>query len=470
MFMKKIFYLIAILAITLASCDKNEVENTTQNSSILNVEGLNVFNSAEELQNLILSSSTEQYNNRWKEIGKMAKVNSEFDTENQMSDSISKSEELPSELIPNENFRNIVNENGEFIVGNKVYKICKYGTLYSDIQNIDELRLIDSIKISNSPYFEDKLKKIGNIFLYETFATNDDVDNANNIEQQKSPTKYKSVLSTSATPNIDNFPVKSTARHTVVGKWRDALFGEDKWHYETIKSRRRLGAKLYDFNYIVYKESGFSSKVQHNETWFKTWVQVKSWDNGITIGWKDMIFKVKMPGMEKWQKPTNLSTAKNTKYTEYVTSVDFSKTPLAVGNDALTIVIPFIGEKDFSYADLQEMIYKFAAKKLVSTLNSARTKANGFMVDVPSQETRYIYIASTEKWKKGPELNHVFPSDGVSFEIFAGNGGDFLYYMQKSMTASMKMKNFELISGMAYAYTDNDNEGYTGMVIKKIAE
>jgi len=52
----------------------------------------------------------------------------------------------------------------------------------------------------------------------------------------------------------------------VVGKWRVALFGEDKWHYETIKSRRRLGAKLYDFDYIVYKKSGFSSKVQHNET------------------------------------------------------------------------------------------------------------------------------------------------------------------------------------------------------------
>lgn len=92
------------------------------------------------------------------------------------------------------------------------------------------------------------------------------------------------------------------------------------------------------------------------------------------------------------------------------------------------------------------------------------------MVDVPSQETRFIYIATSEKWEKGPELNHVFPSDGISFEIFAGNGGSFLYYMQKSMTASMNMKNFELISGMAYAYTDNDNDGYTGMVIKKIAD
>lgn len=29
------------------------------------------------------------------------------------------------------------------------------------------------------------------------------------------------------------------------------------------------------------------------------------------------------------------------------------------------------------------------------------------------------------------------------------------------------MKNFELISGMAYAYTDNDNEGFTGMIVKK---
>ncbi len=157
--MRKIFYLLAIVAFTLTSCDKNELENTLLNPSILNINGLNVFNSAEELQNLILSTSTEQYNNRWKERGDMTKVISEFGTDNQISDSISKSEELLSELIPNENFRNIVNENGEFIVGNQVYKICKYGTLYSDIQNIDELRSIDSIKISNSPYFEEKLKK-----------------------------------------------------------------------------------------------------------------------------------------------------------------------------------------------------------------------------------------------------------------------------------------------------------------------
>jgi len=32
---------------------------------------------------------------------------------------------------------------------------------------------------------------------------------------------------------------------------------------------------------------------------------------------------------------------------------------------------------------------------------------------------------------KGPELNQVFPSDGVSVKIFAGNAGNFLYYMQK---------------------------------------
>lgn len=66
--MRKIFYLLVIVAFTLTSCDKNELENTLLNPSILNINGLNVFNSAEELQNLILSTSTEQYNNRWRDI------------------------------------------------------------------------------------------------------------------------------------------------------------------------------------------------------------------------------------------------------------------------------------------------------------------------------------------------------------------------------------------------------------------
>lgn len=185
MFMKKLFYLIGLVAFTLISCEKNEVESTFQNSSSQNINGLNVFNTAEELENLILSSSTEKYNKRLIKNRGFAKMVSEFDINNQITDSLLKSEELLSELIPNENFRNIVNENGEFIVGNKVYKICEYGTLYSDIQYIDELRLIDSVKISNSPYLVEKLKKIGNIYLYETFETNNNEINNMIAKQQK---------------------------------------------------------------------------------------------------------------------------------------------------------------------------------------------------------------------------------------------------------------------------------------------
>ncbi|MDR0811016.1 MAG: hypothetical protein LBN23_01895 [Paludibacter sp.] len=464
--MPKIKFLFAasIIIATFAACDKNELENNSEIATTTNLYGLNVFSSAEELQNLIhSSSSTEQYNKRWKGKESINKVKS---TSEEFSDNIIETEELLADLIPNENFRNIVNEKGEFIVGTTIYKICKFGTLYTDVKYKDELELINQVKIDNSSYIDEKLKKIGNVYLYETFANHSVEDNYTETDKMGVNGMQKAIAATTAEPNINSFPVKSASRHTIVGGWLDAIFGEDIWRYETIASGKRLGAKLYDYNYVVTKETGFSAKVQHNGTWFGTWGLIPSWSDGITIGWEDMLFKITIPEMEQWQKPKNIPMGTYPKYTEYITKIDFSKTPFAVGNNS--IVIPFIGETNFTDADLQEMIYKFAAGQLISALNSARNSANGLMVDVPSRNTRYIYIAKSNKWYNGREVNHVYMG-GVSFEIYAGNQGDFYSYMLKSMTASQSMKHFELISGKAYAYVQYSGV-YKGMIVKKIAD
>lgn len=446
----------------LYSCENQDFNYKTPSSNVTKKEQrtINRFETAEELQKIINSeSSTQQYKIR------------EFSDRKTQKNSLKNSNgldfayknELLYDLIPNENLRNIVNHNGEFIVGDSIYKICTYGTLYAHIKNREELRLIDSSSVANANYIGNRLKKTGNIFLYETFLTKTDSKDVA-LDKTSTQNRIKKQITADENINISQFPVKSISRFTVVGKLRDKLFGEDKWHYETIYRGERLGAKLYDYNYVIVSATGFAAKVERKK-WYG-WRQNKTWDNGITVGWEDMVFKVTIPGLDNFipKKPVRVTK----EYSEYH-RVDFSKFPFSVGDGGVTVLIPYIMDKNIkvSYADIQHKIYDFLAGTLVSGLNSAKEKANGFILDVPKTNTRYIYIRNTKTTTYRHKFNHHF-NKNFHFILYAGNGGSFNYYFKKSFEKSFEMKNFELVSGTAYAYTPNTQGGYTGMIVKKI--
>ena len=456
-----------IAAMAFTGCNNNDVENIISQEPtavFTNTDGINVFLSAIVLNDLIETNSTASLNNRYKNTSLRfaAPVNEEMQLE---------LEEKLADLIPDERFRNVVNEEGKLIVGNTIYQINEYGTLYTDLEFAHELATIDSIKVANAQRIAEKEKKIGNVFIYETYASCEAEDSDSEIEIfdiAESPSRAPAATNASE-PNINAFPVKSSARSTVVGKWRDAIFGEDKWHYESMQSPRRIAAKLYDYNYIVTKSTGIHAKIQHNGTWLKTWGIVNSWSKPITIGWDEMLYKIKIPDMPKEISelhPIGYSTFESPNYTEVGTSVKFTSFPFAVGDGQASLVVPFFGKQSMSYAKIQEMIYKFSMKSLISSMNSASKTANGFMIDVPSEKARYIYIAKSRKSKVGREVEQNFGSS-FGFEIFVGNGG-FMKYFSKSVSASYNMKDFELVSGQAYAYTEDTNGKFVGMVIKKV--
>lgn len=447
--------LCVLLTIALVSCEKNDITTHTLEQEKYQLNDVNVFNSKAELENIVYSSvSTEKYNIRKShtktELYKVKQSSAELG-------SIDSVEILLEELVPNNNFRNILNDNGEFVVSDTIYRITPSGTFYTAVENRDELNSINISDFDNATYVEDKTKVIGNISLYETFPI---------IENQEEYGQTSTSSSTASTPNINAFPVKNASRWTIVGGWRDNIFGEDKWHYETIQDHRRLCANLYDYNYVGFKAAGFKAKVQHNNTWFGTWGIVNSWDRELTIGWKDMIFEIDMPGLGNITLPKNpIYTNNSLSYSQYIPNIDFEKFPFAVGDGGINFIIPLISKKvSFTYADLQKMIYLFAKKELVAGMNSLRDK--GFVVDIPSQNKRYIYFTNSQKSVIGREISQEYFSS-VEFVIKFGNQGDFWSYLGQSVVASQNMKYFRLVSGMAYAYTPNATGGYTGMIVKK---
>ncbi len=451
--MKK--FILSIVCLGLIACQKN---NTIARVEPLQktTENINVFNSIDELQKLVDSDvPTENFNIR-KSYRVLALSPSTMATAKEAQNIANETEILLEKLIPDNNLRNLVNDKGEFIVADNIYRIAPEGTFYTNIRYKDEIDLIDSAMVAKASYISESLKKIGNVYLYETFGNQTEVETIDDVEA--APRKAKA--------NINAFPVKNVARWTVVGKWIDNIFGHGKWHYEPIEDRRRIGANLYDHNYVVIKTAGFKAQIQDNFSWFKTWKNSSSWDRELTIGWQNMIFELSIPKVEHITLPKNVIYEDHRQYQyAYNSTLQLKDFPLSLGEGGVTVLIPILWvEKTFSYDDLLRLTYKFLGNVLVNQMRNLAAK--GFIVEVPSQGKVYLFVADSKKTVRRVSLSHVYRRS-FDFIIHAGNGGGFGYYLGKSLSDSRNMKDFRLISGEAYAYTTDEKGNYKGMVVRK---
>lgn len=80
--------------------------------------------------------------------------------------------EIPySTLVPEREFRDLLNSRGEIQVGDTVYCISAHGTFYSHKNNFQELRrVVDSFQQEVVRDSEENLVQIGNVYLFKTFA------------------------------------------------------------------------------------------------------------------------------------------------------------------------------------------------------------------------------------------------------------------------------------------------------------
>lgn len=173
-------------------------------------------------------------------------------------------------LVPNENFARLLNWKGEIIVNDSLYKITPIGTFcFSNateqssqiIENYyNQLITEDSISFNSNTY----IQLTPDLILYNSFPEL----NTNDTEN--------------GTRALDLIPLKYFSSQSNGWVWRKLSsllhLGERSIkHYEYLKSKRVNGS-LYDYNYVVYAESGtFVSASRKRDGFFKK-----------INGWKDI--------------------------------------------------------------------------------------------------------------------------------------------------------------------------------------
>lgn len=296
--MKRVFYVFALVAFTLTSCDKNEVaepqvqsdsnrlEFKSRNEVLLAIEALD---NGSDCDVLLKNPNFVNFAKAKEMIRKngMQKV-----------DGISTDEFTLAldTLVPNKSFAALLNPNGEIVLNDTVFKITPNGT-YKFPKNkevvFNELFGADSL-LMGTLISENFYEITDGIYRYDSFK--DEI-----ISVQDDTTNEPSYISgiskvssaTNSEPNFYSFPTYEADRTSWVGKLIQPIIGASKT-YEvnfTTNSDKRLKGKFYFYNYGIYAESGVTGTTQR-----KRWI---GWSDTaadeLRIGWKGVVLEMDLP-------------------------------------------------------------------------------------------------------------------------------------------------------------------------------
>ncbi len=219
------------------------------------------------------------------------------------------------ELVPNENFSALLNTRGEITVDNTLYRITEFGTFYCEPQLQSDLDIFynDLTTKENSDFIgiyvdEQTIRVKEGIYLVDTYGllnpevVDDFTYNFPELDDYiASTTNSPSTNNGLNIPGIDKFPRFKSGAKTVAGKIVSSLFGDNSYKTVKLSSKRKLRAKLYDYNYKVYQEIGgyVDMRKKNKIGWSGT-----SADE-LVLGWRNVILELdtKVPDMPVLQSP-----------------------------------------------------------------------------------------------------------------------------------------------------------------------
>lgn len=207
--------------------------------------------------------------------------------------------------------------------------------------------------------------------------------------------------------------------------------------------------------------------------WYGGWGKVENWSEGTTIGWKGIAIRIPIQfPIDYSQFLPNPSNAYNSEYIRLKDGfIDFTKFPFNIEDDKILICIPYLINKEISYANIQEEFYRLFVKTVKSEIdrlaeiNNYKQGDYDYGMLMYTDKEVFVYIQNSCRWKPGPSQTRVFDKDW-HFLLKYSSGDSFLQFVQKSIVASFELGHNELVSGEAYAYTKS-NENYYGMRLYK---
>lgn len=471
------------VSLFLSSCNKDE--NFTDNELNIqrdeSISNINKFNNRDELKNAI--------NN----IG----VNTRSSSTTGFNSPIAES------LVPNENFRKLLNNKGQIIVGDTICMIAREGTFYTHISNKTSLDTLSDF--SKFQEVSTDLKKSDDIYLYNTFKNTQpediivDPEWGVNPPSDPNPTPAPIVYNLQKDPvDIMKFPVMSTEPYTLIGKGLGGLFGNNSAHKIDIEHKRRLSAALYSYDYLVYSEIGLKAAVIKRRSLLHNWTKVNTWASGTVIGWEHIHFSYDLnipdiPGLNeqtqkmKWGKLignlANVSTLY--KFQGKVSESNIITIPIILDKeveidtrDIANVGIDLLTKVGLDYlkgVGSQLLAQQLHDREKAINVNKwdetrfQKVPVPGIAIQIIDMKNKkvHFFIGSDKRWSPAPSQVKVFDNN-MTFEINYDSNAGILGSVLKSLANSMKSKAPNVETAYVYAYTTNSAETeIKGMVLKK---
>lgn len=212
--------------------------------------------------------------------------------------------EVYEELVPEAEFRTLLNSRGEIQVGDTVYCIAKAGTFFAHRKHLAELRstVLNYVEQENSNP-SSLFINLGDITLYRTFEgvdfdslepTQDDEEDVEAEELRSTEEdKYKDL-------DFSKFPRERASRQTWFGKLlQSTVIRKSLTAVYPNHSKRRFNCAVFDYNYLIRKSIGVTAKIQ-KKMWYGGWAVIKNIDEGdIIVGCRQAVIKMPYPNPMK---------------------------------------------------------------------------------------------------------------------------------------------------------------------------
>lgn len=376
-------------------------------------------------------------------------------------------------IIPNENFAQIVNIDGEIIVQDSLYRISDVATFVSSkedarelreyLANVDEDVLQD--RIMSSPKSRIQLTpRITAVRLVEKISEEDSdcgigdwagrstgsSDSGNNGGSSYSKEDGTGEINLNQIP-FSSFPTYSSSSHTFVGKIIDSLFGERHTRHHKFRNGYRVSGSLYDYNYGVYRECG-------------AFVRMDKKRGGVfklINGWKDIDADKLVLHIDHVVLETKISFSNSV----------LSKTPtkpvlLGVSNYGNSKQVEIFG-RNWSKSDVDRMV-GLGAKELFNYLKSE------LGTDIPNNTRSLVFVTPQKLYKvvyqqtfqanNKHKIREVF-SSGCSF-VLSINASSWQKSIMSTIQETLKSPSYHIVDGQVKLAGKLNND-WGGMIIYK---
>ncbi len=213
------------------------------------------------------------------------------------------------DLVPEEEFAKLLNEDGAIIVADTLYQITPKGTFRTHKSNSEYLKsFVENFLV---PQELDE-GKFGKIYWYNTFKDlNFEALLTSKPQFEEKEAKKESFRAIDwgiPEPNISGFQNERGSRKTILGKFFQGLGARKNFtkQFPNFK-KRRLNTLVFDYNYLIHHSIGVRAKVQ-KKWWYGGWTMVQGWGQGhIRVGFRNVIVRYDTPSRIDINKYLNMS-------------------------------------------------------------------------------------------------------------------------------------------------------------------